>query len=131
MNCYGWATCSCPAFEKYGSACKHLWAFQFIISHMQTPYSFIFPDTEVQARDIYSTLFIPVTSTNPSSTKLPLQMVDHSSLPPPLPNELGQGSSEIFDSFGEEDNDMSEKEIETNEELIGNLAVSGTPSTLY
>lgn len=45
VNCYGWARCSCPAFEKRGFACKHLWAFRTVITRMQTQYTFIFPES--------------------------------------------------------------------------------------
>ena len=57
LNCYGWGTCSCPSFHKFGSACKHLWAFRLVVVQMRTRYSFIFPDTEDVACSIYASLF--------------------------------------------------------------------------
>ena len=57
LNCYGWGTYSCPSFHKFGSACKHMWAFDLVDIQTRTRYSFIFPDTEEVACSIYASPF--------------------------------------------------------------------------
>ncbi|KIJ35569.1 hypothetical protein M422DRAFT_262151 [Sphaerobolus stellatus SS14] len=118
MNCYGWAACSCRAFTKYGHACKHLWALRFIISHMQTPHSFIYLQSEEQARQIYSTLFIPPTMDIGSiSPNNPPKMVNH--LLPPIRNHIGGAVDEIIQTFGEEEGNevLDEQEMSSEEEF--------------
>ncbi|KIJ41571.1 hypothetical protein M422DRAFT_780303 [Sphaerobolus stellatus SS14] len=128
MNYYGWATCSCPAFENNGYACKHLWAFRFAVTHMKTPYAFIFPDSQEQAQQIFTTLFIPATGTSIPNRTEPPKMVDSPSLPPPLSNDTAQGVNEIVETFGEEEvlEDLDESANPTGEEvLIEQITVEG------
>ncbi|KIJ30767.1 hypothetical protein M422DRAFT_267600 [Sphaerobolus stellatus SS14] len=84
---------------------------------MQTPFAFVFPESQEKARLIFSTLFIPPISTTSPNRTQPPKMVDNPSLPPPLPNDVGdaaQGVEEILESFGEEVNDLEAAENESS-----------------
>ncbi|KAF8581533.1 hypothetical protein K439DRAFT_1618973 [Ramaria rubella] len=64
LSVYGWGYCSCPYFTSNNSACKHLWALRLIIPKLvltkQIPpasYTFHFPATEIEAREVYASCF--------------------------------------------------------------------------
>lgn len=96
VNCYGWARCSCPAFEKRGFACKHLWAFRTVITRMQTQYTFIFPESFEEAQQIYSSLFIPKIPTDLQPTEPPT-LVSETLRPAPITNSLAKINTDIDD----------------------------------
>ena len=115
MNCYGWAACSCLAFERFGSACKHLWAFQLIVEKMQTPFSFIFPNSEDDAGRIYTSLFVPGLPMNSSGQETQPQLIDQALRPCPLPNLIGCATvdiNEIIKVFDENQGASVEGSIE-------------------
>ncbi|KIJ30848.1 hypothetical protein M422DRAFT_267560 [Sphaerobolus stellatus SS14] len=84
---------------------------------MQTPFAFVFPESQEKAQLIFSTLFIPpIWTASPNRTQPP-EMVDNPLLPPPLPNDVGnavQGVEEVFESFGKEMNDLEAAENESS-----------------
>ncbi|KAF8580992.1 hypothetical protein K439DRAFT_1619397 [Ramaria rubella] len=64
LSVYGWGYCSCPYFTSNNGACKHLWALRLIIPKLvltkQIPpasYTFHFPATEIEAREVYASCF--------------------------------------------------------------------------
>lgn len=118
INCYSWAKCSCPAFEKLGYACKHLWAFRFAIAQMHTPYAFIFPETFEQVHKIYSTIFIPPTpSTSTMDEHQIPSLVNESLRPLPLSNPLAETSddfNEILVTIPESSEDSVVSDTEEN-----------------
>ncbi|KIJ39177.1 hypothetical protein M422DRAFT_258067 [Sphaerobolus stellatus SS14] len=117
MSCYGWATCSCPRFLKYGSACKHLWAMRHVVIQMQAPYAFLFPQTQEEACRIHTTLYGPSAGQSFEGILLPT-LVDDPTRPEPLINHSGRivcETDEIIDSFGENE---SEGESEDEDEML-------------
>ncbi|KIJ36909.1 hypothetical protein M422DRAFT_260533 [Sphaerobolus stellatus SS14] len=103
MNCYGWATCSCPVFAKYGTACKHLWAMRLVVTQMQTQYSFIFPKSQEEAAKIYEMIYTPSSTQSFEGIRIPALVVD-ASRPLPPSNHSGNISSEtdeLIMSLGE------------------------------
>ncbi|GJJ10073.1 hypothetical protein Clacol_004299 [Clathrus columnatus] len=59
LNSYRLAVCSCPFNSLGNGACKHLWAFRFILPSLSPPVYFYFPLTEKAALEIYTTFFPP------------------------------------------------------------------------
>jgi len=104
LNCYGWGSCSCPSFTKHGTACKHLWAFRFVVIQMHTKYSFIFPRTEDEAASIYVKIFTN-TSRMEDHHNSPPELVQETSRPPPPVNyasQIASATKDIFETLGEE-----------------------------
>lgn len=63
LNCYGLAACSCPFNSMGNGACKHLWAFRYILPTLSSTVSFYFPLTEKAALEIHQ-LFFPSHTSN-------------------------------------------------------------------